>query len=146
MSFIPYLPGPVRALLAVGVLAGVGLGGRGDDAADDHGQDEIARAVGLVRVPRPEQPVQTDRTRHPQNRGDRPMRQGAVDDERLLARRQHHPALEHAAQALDVLGWPVAEVEKGALPHALSVPVALAQQDRRWGAAVGTVSMYMAEQ
>ena len=113
------------------------LGGRGDDAADDHGQDEIARAVGLFRVLRPEQPVQTDRARRAQNRGDGPVRQRALDDEGLLARRQHHPALEHAAQALDVLGRPVGEVEQRALPHPLAVPIALAQQDGGRGAAVG---------
>ena len=51
------------------------LGGRGDDAADDHRHDEIARAIGL-RGLRPEQTVQTDRARGPQNRGhDRPMAQ-----------------------------------------------------------------------
>ena len=36
------------------------LGGRGDNAADDHRHDEIARAVGL-RSLRPEQPIHADR-------------------------------------------------------------------------------------
>ena len=75
------------------------LGGRGDDAADDHGQDKVARAVGLVRVFRPEQPVQTDRARRAQNRGDGSVRQRALDNKGLIARRHHDPALEHAAQA-----------------------------------------------
>src|SRR5208283_4356327 len=53
------------------------------------------------------------------------------------ARRQHDPALEHAAQALDVLGRPMAEVEKRSFPYPPAIPIALAQQDRGWGAAVG---------
>ena len=45
-----------------------------------------ARAVGLCSL-RPEQPVQTDGARRAQNRGDGPVRQRALDGERLLARR-----------------------------------------------------------
>ena len=93
--------------------------------------------LGSSRVLRPEQPVQTDGARRAQHRGDGAVRQRALDGEGLLARRQHDPALEHAAQALDVLGRPMAEVEQRALADALAVPIALAQQDGGRGAAVG---------
>ena len=81
--------------------------------------------------------AEADSARRAQHGGDSPMRQRALDDEGLLARRQHDPALEDAAQPFDVLGRPMAEVEQRALPYPPAVPIALAQQDRRWGAAVG---------
>ena len=118
-------------------LGGGELRGRRDDAADDHRHDEVARAIGLVRVFRPEQPVQTDGARRAQNRCDGPVRQRALDGEGLLARRQHDPALEHAAQALDVLGRPMGEVEQSSFPYPPVIPIALAQQDGGRGAAVG---------
>ncbi len=55
------------------------------------------------------------------------MRQGALDGEGRLARRQHDPALEDAAQTLDVLGRLMGKVEQRALPHGLAVPIALAK-------------------
>ena len=65
------------------------------------------------------------------------MRERALDDEGLLARRQHDPALEDAAQPLDVLGRPMAEVEPRPFPHPAAVPIALAQQDGGRGGAIG---------
>ena len=84
-----------------------------------------------------EDPVEADGARRAQNGCDGPVRQRALDGEGLLARGQHNPALEDAAQPLDVLGRPVGEVEQRALPHGLAVPIALAQQDGGRGAAVG---------
>ena len=117
------------------------LGGRGDDAADDHGQGEVDRStalgVGLARGLGTDDFVEADRARRAQDGCDMAMRQRTLDDEGLFARRHHDPALEDAAQPLDVLGRPMGEVEQRALSHGLAVPVALAQQDRGRGAAVG---------
>jgi len=82
-------------------------------------------------------PVEADGARRAQHGGDMTMRQRALDGEGLLARGKHDPTLEDAAQALDVLGRPMGEVEQRALPHDLAVPITLAQQDCRRGAAVG---------
>ena len=65
------------------------------------------------------------------------MRKRALDNDRLLAQRQHDPPLEHAAQPLDVLRRPMGEVEQRALLYPAAVPKALAQQDGGRGAAVG---------
>ena len=120
-------------------LGGGELGGRRDDAADDHGHDEVDRpmAVGLARGLGPDDPVEADGARRAQHGGHVAMRQRALDGEGLLARGQHDPALQDAAQTLDVLGRPMAEVEQRAFAHGPAVPIALAQQDGGRGAAIG---------
>ncbi len=58
-----------------------------------------------------------------------PVRQRALDREGVLAGRDHDPSLQHAAQPLDALGGPVAQIEQRALANATPVPIALAQQN-----------------
>ena len=100
----------------------------------------MARAVGLARALGPlglDDCVEADGARHAQHGGDMAVRQRALDGEGLIAWGQHDPALEDAAQTLDVLGWPMGEVEQRAFTHALAIPIALAEQDRGRGAAIG---------
>ena len=73
-------------------LGGRQLGSRRDDPADDHRHDEIARPVGLVGFPRPEQTVEADRAGHAQRGRDVAVRrlwckdrkQGIFDDPATL--------------------------------------------------------------
>ena len=111
-------------------------------AADDHRHHQIARPVGLAVVLRPEQTVEADRAGHAQRGRDVAVRQRALDRQGLLAGGNHDAALQDAAQALDMLGRPVAQIEQRALAHALAVPIALAQQDGGRRIPVGDGSRY----
>src|ERR1019366_2442230 len=51
------------------------------------------------------------------------------DGQGLMAGGNHDAAPQDAAQALDMVGRPVRQIEQRALAHALAVPIALAQQD-----------------
>ena len=118
-------------------LGGGELGGRRDDAADDHRHHQIARPVGFAAVLGPEQAVQADSAGRAQHGGDMAVRQRALDREGLLTGGDHDAALQDAAQALDVLGRPMGQIEQRALADGFPVPIALAQQDGGRRTAVG---------
>ena len=110
-------------------LGGGELGGRRDDATDDHGHDQITRPVGLTAVPGPQQPVEANGAGRTQHGRDVSVRQRTLDRQRLLTSRDHDAALQDAAQALDMFGRPIREIEQRALADGLAVPITLSEED-----------------
>jgi hypothetical protein len=108
-------------------LGGGELGGRRDDATDDHGHDQITRPVGLTAVPGPQQPVEANGAGRTQHGRDVSVRQRTLDRQRLLTSRDHDAALQDAAQALDMFGRPIREIEQRALADGLAVPITLSE-------------------
>jgi hypothetical protein len=109
------------------------LGGRRQQAGDDHGDDQVPAAV----AGRAEQAIEAEAAQHAEDGGDVVVRQGAADGQGFLAGWQGRAALEQAAQTLDQLGWPVGQVEQGALFDLAGLAVGLAQQDGGRRGAVG---------
>ena len=82
-----------------------------EDAADEHGQDEVAAAVAVGA----EDAVEADLARGAEGGGDVAVRQAAGDGEGVALGGDDGAAFEHAAQAFDMGGGPVGEVAEGAL-------------------------------
>ena len=96
-----------------------------EDAADQHGEDEVAAAIAVGA----EDAVEADLARDAEGRGDVAVRQLAGDGESVALGGDDGAALEHAAQAFDVGGGPVGEVAQGALTDLAVLAIGLAQQD-----------------
>ena len=108
-------------------LGGRQLRGRGEDAADDQGDRELAAAL----AGRAEQAVEADLAQRAEHGGDVTMRQRADDAQRCLPGRDDGAALEQGTQPFDQLARPVGQIEQGPLSDPVAVAIALAQQDRR---------------
>jgi hypothetical protein len=109
------------------------LGGRIKDPADEQRQHQVAAAVALGA----EQRVETDPARGAEHGCGMAMRQRALDADGVLAWGDDGAALEHGAQALDVGGIPMGEVEQGALVDLAVLAPAFAQQDGGGRGAIG---------
>src|SRR5208337_3153167 len=96
-------------------------------------QHQIARPIAF----RPQDPVEPDLADRPQYRRDVAMRQAADDLERRRSGWHDHAALEERAEAFDPVTRPIRKVEQGPLLDLAALAIGLAQQDRRWGIAVG---------
>jgi hypothetical protein len=115
-------------------LAGGGeLGGRLDDACDDHGE----RQPGQPHRPAWQQPVEAELARHAEHGGDMTVRQGALDADLVGGGGEAGVAFQHPAQRLDLGVRPVGQVGEGAGLDLVAVTVALAQQHGGWRGAVG---------
>ena len=101
------------------------LGDGIEDAAGQHGQDEVAAAVAF----RAEDAVEADLARGAEGGGDVAVGEAAGDGEGVVLGRDDGAALEHAAQALDVGRGPVGEVAEGAFADLAVLAIALAQED-----------------
>ena len=87
------------------------LGCRIEDPTDQQGEDEIAAAIAVGA----EDTVEPDLVSGAECGGDVAVRQAAGDGEGVMLGGDDGAALEHAAQAFDVGGWPVGEIAQGAL-------------------------------
>ena len=100
-------------------------GNRIEDAADQHGQDEVAAAVAVGA----EDAVEADRACGAEGGGDMAVRQAAGDGEGVVLGGDDGAALKHAAQAFDVRRGPAGEIAQGAFADFALVAKALAQKD-----------------
>ena len=112
---------------------GCQLGGRIEQAGDDQGQGQLAAALrALTR----QQSVELEPSCGSQGGQNVAMGKRAFDLDSLTGRHQG-VAAQRGAQQLDPLRRPVGKIFQGAVFDLVAVAVALAQQDRGAGAAVG---------
>src|SRR3954471_15996168 len=124
-----------------GERAGCGqLGGRIEDAANEHCKDEVAAAIAV----RAEDAVKADFARRAERGGEVAVRQRAGDGEGVLLGGNNRTALEHTAQTFNVRGGPVGEVAQRAFADLAFMAIALAQQDGGGRVRFGTASIYIA--
>jgi hypothetical protein len=127
---------PERAVERLGVQGPSGgeLGAGIEQALHDHRHAKLPSAAGLGG----EQGVETEAAQRAERGGDGAVGAGAQDLEGILeGRGWRRLALEDLAEGLDALGRPVGEVGEGAVLDLRAFAEALAQEDRRGGAAVG---------
>jgi hypothetical protein len=101
------------------------LGHRVENAADQHGEDEVAAAIAVGA----EDALEADLTGEADGCCDVAMRQTANDGKSVLPGGNDGAALEHATQAFDMGGGPVREVAQGALTKPAVLAIGLAQEN-----------------
>jgi hypothetical protein len=109
---------------------GAKLGGRRDQAVDEHRQYQVAAApTGRAAQAFGEQLGQAEGASDTEDSGDMAVRQGALDRQRVLSLGHGHTAAQQRAQALDEMLRPTGEVGKRALPDFPVLAITLAEQD-----------------
>src|SRR5215472_4797123 len=124
------------AAKCVGVKGARGGEFRGglQNASNDHGQDEIAIAVGLFI----EEAVEIQPAQGAEDGGDVAVRAGAEDAEGLRqGRADGSRALQDGAQSIDLSRGPLREISNGAVADLAVLAETFAQEDGGWGVAVG---------
>ena len=116
-------------------IAGGGeFGCRLQNASRDHGQDEIAIAVGMLI----EEAVEMQLAQSAEDGGDVAVRAGADDVEGLSQRdAESGGALQDGAHGIDLSGRPMGEVGEGTVEDFAVEAEGLAEEDGRRGVAVG---------
>ena len=114
------------------------LGGRIEQALEDHGQDPVpfGRGSGV------DQRWELELPHDFQEDLDVAVRQGAFNDEELVGMDQGF-VFEHAPEALDLVLGPMGEIGQGAFMDLFTLTAAFAQEDGGGRVAVGDGFDYM---
>jgi hypothetical protein len=109
------------------------LGGRFDDAGDDHGEDEFGQALRAFG----QDLVQADLVQRAECGRDMAVAEGTLDREALARGGLHGFVGQHPAQSVDLGGRPFGQIGQSARLDLALLAVALAQQHGGRGVPVG---------
>ena len=121
--------------IAMKPASGSQLGGRLDDAGNDHGDDEIALTAGS----RVEDGIQLQVAQATENRGDMAVRKGAGDAEGIGQRRggcSRQGASQGQAEGLNLIGTEMGDVGEGASFDLPALAIGFAEEDGGRGVAI----------
>ena len=130
-----HLTETVMERIGVKAASGSQLGGRIDDAGNDHGNDEIALTAGS----RVEDGIQFQFVQATQDRGDMAVRKGAGDVKGLRQRRRGSGQRTGQGQAegFDLMRGEMSDVGNGATFDFAALAIGFAEENSGRGVAVG---------